>query len=61
MKKLVEIIFNLVAAILMGWSGVVAFALAPFSTQAWILAALGVVAFVAALHFVIEAVRIKIS
>lgn len=55
-----EIIVNIAACIIMAWCGVIFFALTPITTQPWIFVAGGVICFAVALHFLIEAIRVKL-
>ena len=57
MKK---IIINLVAAVVAGWSAVFFFAMSSETTQPWIFISLGVFCVIVAIHYCLEAVRVKI-
>ena len=58
MKK---IIINLVAAVVAGWSAVFFFAMADSTTQPWIFICLGIFCIITAIHYVLEAIRVKIQ
>lgn len=56
MKK---IIINLVAAVVAGWSAVFFFAMSSETTQPWIFICLGIFCIITAIHYVLEAIRVK--
>lgn len=56
MKK---IIINLIAAVAAGWCAVLFFAWSDETTQPWIFICLGIFCIITAIHYVLEAIRVK--